>query len=101
MASSSRAENAYALVRPGRVASHVGPIVAANESDALILLETAIASTPGSIFVDVPDAWTGIAARLGARGFRVQRPFLRMAFGRDISYGDPPQVFAIAGPEYG
>ena len=93
--------SAYALMRPGRVASHVGPIVAAHENDALILLETAIASTPGSIFVDVPDAWNGIAARLGARGFRVQRPFLRMAFGRDISFGDPPQVFAIAGPEYG
>jgi len=93
--------NAYALMRPGRVASQVGPIVAANENDALILLETTLTSTPGSIFVDVPDAWSGIAASLGARGFRVQRPFLRMAFGRDISYGDPPQVFAIAGPEYG
>ena len=93
--------SAYALMRPGRVASHVGPIVAANEGDALILLEATITSTPGSIFVDVPNAWNGIAARLGARGFRVQRPFLRMAFGRDISCGDPPQVFAIAGPEYG
>ena len=91
----------YALVRPGRVASQLGPVVAASENDALALLEAAIASTPGSIFVDVPDAWTGIAARLGARGFRVQRPFLRMALGRDMPYGDPPQIFAIAGPEYG
>jgi GNAT superfamily N-acetyltransferase len=93
--------SAYALVRPGRVASQLGPIVAANENDALILLETAIALIPGSIFVDVPDAWTGIAARLGASGFRLQRPFLRMAFGREMPYGDPHQVFAIPGPEYG
>ena len=91
----------YALVRPGRVASQLGPVVAISEHDALALLEAAIASTPGSIFVDVPDTWTGIAARLGARGFRVQRPILRMALGRDMPYGDPPQVFAIAGPEYG
>ncbi len=93
--------NGYALVRAGRVASQVGPVVAENESGALALAEAAIASTPGSIFVDVPDAWTGLTARLGARGFRVQRPFLRMALGRDMPYGDPPQIFAIAGPEYG
>jgi hypothetical protein len=94
-------KSGYALMRLGRVASHVGPIVAENENDALTLLEATIASAPGSIFIDVPDAWNGIAARLGARGFRVQRPFLRMAFGRDIPYGHPPQIFAIAGPEYG
>jgi len=93
--------NGYALMRPGRVAAQLGPVVAANENDALILLEAAIASTPGSIFVDVPDAWTGMTTSLGARGFRVQRPFLRMALGREVPYGDPPQVFAIAGPEYG
>jgi GNAT superfamily N-acetyltransferase len=91
----------YALVRPGRVASQLGPVVAASEHDALGLLEAAIASTRGSIFVDVPDAWAEIAARLGTRGFRVQRPFLRMALGRDMPYGDPLQIFAIAGPEYG
>jgi GNAT superfamily N-acetyltransferase len=91
----------YALVRPGRVAAQLGPVVAASEPDALVLLEAAIASTPGNIFVDVPDAWAEVAARLGTRGFRVQRPFLRMALDRDMPYGDPPQIFAIAGPEYG
>jgi len=95
------ARNGYALMRPGRVAAQLGPLVAASESDALTLLDAAIASTPGSVFVDVPDAWTGMTTSLGARGFRVQRPFLRMALGRNIPYGDPPQVFAIAGPEYG
>jgi len=93
--------NGYALVRQGRVASQVGPVVAENEREAVALIEAAIGSTPGRIFVDVPDAWAEIAARLGARGFRVQRPFLRMALGRDMPYGDPPQIFAIAGPEYG
>ena len=95
------ARNGYALMRPGRVAAQLGPVVAANENDALILLEAALVSTPGNVFVDVPDVWTGMTTRLGARGFRVQRPFLRMAIGRDMPYGDPPQVFAIAGPEYG
>ena len=60
----------------------MGPLVAQNESDALSLLDAAIDSTPGTIFVDVPDVWAEMAARLGRRGFRVQRPFLRMALGR-------------------
>ena len=91
----------YALVRPGRVASHLGPVAAPNERDALALIETAIASTPGRIFLDVPLAWTGIAAWLAAHGFQVQRPFLRMGLGRDLPYGDPKRLFATAGPEYG
>ena len=91
----------YALVRRGRVAWQLGPVVATSERDALALLEAAIASTPGVIFVDVPDAWSEIEASLSAHGFAVQRPFLRMALGRDSPHGDPSRMFAIAGPEYG
>lgn len=91
----------YALVRRGRIASHLGPVVSGSEHDALALIETAIAATPGSIFLDVPGAWTEIAARLEARGFAPQRPFLRMALGREVPYGEPRRLFAIAGPEYG
>jgi GNAT superfamily N-acetyltransferase len=91
----------FALVRRGRVASHVGPVVAPNEHDALALIETALVATPGNIFLDVPDVWTGIAVWLDARGFAVQRPFVRMALGRDAPSGDRARLFAIAGPEYG
>ncbi len=91
----------YALRRRGRIASQVGPVVAANPHDALALIDAAVASTPGPILLDVPDQWTGIAAWLRSRGFVVQRPFLRMALGRDTAYGDPARIFAIAGPEYG
>jgi GNAT superfamily N-acetyltransferase len=91
----------YALVRRGRIAWQLGPVVAGSEQDAVALIENAIAATPGSIFLDVPGAWTRIAAWLEARGFARQRPFLRMALGREAPYGDPRRVFAIAGPEYG
>jgi GNAT superfamily N-acetyltransferase len=91
----------YALRRRGRIASQVGPVVAANPHDALALIDAAVASTPGPILLDVPDQWTGIAAWLRSRGFAIQRPFLRMALGRDAAYGDPAHIFAIAGPEYG
>lgn len=91
----------YALMRAGRVASYLGPVVAANSHDAITLIEVATASTAGRIFIDVPDAQTQIAAWLGEHGFTVQRPLLRMALGRDVSRGDPARMFAIAGPEYG
>ncbi len=51
--------------------------------------------------LDVPAVWTGIAAWLRERDFEVQRPFLRMALGREVPYGEPACLFAIAGPEYG
>ena len=91
----------YALVRRGRAAAQVGPVVAPDEPRAIMLLHAAIAATSGEVFVDVPDRWTGIQASLLALGFRIQRPFLRMALGRDAPYGDASRIFAIAGPEYG
>jgi hypothetical protein len=91
----------YALVRRGRTAAQVGPVVAPDELQAIMLLHAAIAATSGDVFVDVPDRWTGIQASLLALGFQIQRPFLRMALGRDAPYGDAGQIFAIAGPEYG
>jgi GNAT superfamily N-acetyltransferase len=91
----------YALVRVGRVASYLGPVIAANARDAIGLIDSAAASTAGRIFIDVPDAQTELAAWLGAHGFTVQRPLLRMALGRDTPCGDPARVFAIAAPEYG
>jgi GNAT superfamily N-acetyltransferase len=91
----------YALVRSGRVASYVGPVVAANAQDAVALIDAAAASTPGRVFIDVPNPQTQIAEWLGAHGFVVQRPLLRMVLGPDLPRGDPARVFAIAGPEYG
>jgi GNAT superfamily N-acetyltransferase len=91
----------YALVRSGRVASQLGPVVATSAGDAIALIDAATSSTRGRLFVDVPDAQTKIAAWLGAHGFTLQRPLLRMALGRASPLGDPARMFAIAGPEYG
>jgi GNAT superfamily N-acetyltransferase len=94
-------ESGYALVRSGCVASYVGPVVAANARDAIALIDAATASARGRIFIDVPNPQTQITEWLGAHGFVVQRPLLRMALGPDLPRGDPARVFAIAGPEYG
>lgn len=91
----------FAMVRAGRRASQVGPVVAASESAALGLLDRLFATIRGTVFIDVPTVWGGIAGWLCARGFSVQRGFARMALGRAEPFCRPERLFAVAGPEFG
>jgi GNAT superfamily N-acetyltransferase len=98
----------YVLGRPGRVATQVGPLVAADAAIGLALLDAALAAVAGPVFVDVPDAQPPIRDALAARGFAFQRPFTRLVHpGRHAATapprapGDPSQVRLVAGPELG
>jgi hypothetical protein len=53
------------------------------------------------VFLDVPTCRTGIAAWLAQRGFRRQRPFVRMALGQAQTLAVPARLFVLAGPEFG
>ena len=91
----------FVLARPGRVALQVGPLVAEREDGARLLLEAAVGSAAGPVFLDLADRWEGLAAWLQERGFARQRPFLRMARGREAPFGEPARLFVAAGPEFG
>jgi hypothetical protein len=91
----------FALARPGRLATQIGPIVAADEATAAALLDAAIGLAAGPVFLDVCDRWDALQRLVERRGFTVQRPFLRMALGRSAAFGDPEQTFVVAGPEFG
>ncbi|MGH6673019.1 MAG: GNAT family N-acetyltransferase [Xanthobacteraceae bacterium] len=91
----------FVLARPGRIATQIGPLIAANEADALALLRAALGATPGPVFLDIADRWKALADLLRQREFTVQRPFLRMAFRRGDSFGDAARTFVVAGPEFG
>ena len=96
----------YVLGRPGRVATQVGPLVAAEAASGVALLDAALATVPGPAFVDVPDAQPRIRDALAARGFAFQRPFTRLVHpGRHAAPppapGDASQVRLVAGPELG
>jgi GNAT superfamily N-acetyltransferase len=91
----------FALARPGRKALQIGPMVAADEAAALALLKTALARAPGPVIIDVPERWAAIGSHLEANGFARERPFLRMALGRETPFGEPDGLFAAAGPELG
>ena len=91
----------FLLTRPGRTATHLGPVVAQETTTALDLLRTAIAALPGPLLIDVPDRESEVTQLLSRRGFQPERPFTRMALGREAGFGNPALIRAIAGPELG
>ena len=95
---------AFAVVREGRVAHHVGPLLAADEAHARVLLPRALAGLAGPVLIDVPDGRARLAQALRAAGFEPQRGFARMALppaSTAAPAGHPSFIHAIAGPEFG
>jgi GNAT superfamily N-acetyltransferase len=92
----------YVLGRHGHVREHIGPLVADRPDTAWRLLEACLAaSIDRGVLLDVPDAQVAWRARLADLGFVVERPFLRMSRGPLTATGDPSQIYAVAGPEFG
>ena len=91
----------FVLARPGRIATQIGPVVANDEAAAASLVGAALDSVTGPAFIDLVDRWTAIVNRLRHRGFTVQRPFTQMALNRRDPLGNPENLFAITGPEFG
>lgn len=93
-------EDAFALIRRGRRASAVGPVVAGSEQQAIRLLDKILAIEQ-PVFIDVPQRWQKIGKWLERHGFSIQRSFARMALGRSEPFGKQERLFAVAGPEFG
>jgi hypothetical protein len=96
-----RSASGYLLSRAGRTATQLGPLVARDGATAVALLARGLDAAAGTVVVDVPERATAVAEHLAARGFAPERPFVRMALGRDAIGGEPALVHAIAGPELG
>lgn len=93
--------DSFALARPGRLATQIGPVVAADEDTAAALLGAALDAAAGPVFLDLCDRWSKLAHELERRRFSVQRPFLRMAFRHRVAFGESARTFVVAGPEFG
>lgn len=91
----------FLLGREGRIATQLGPIVAADEEAAAALAAWATARLASPVIVDALARHEGFARWLAANGFEKERPYTRMAYGRDELFGDPGRTMAIAGPELG
>ena len=91
----------FAVLRAGRRAQQLGPIVAASEGSAIALLDRALAAASGAVSIDVPTSAPSLVAALAERGFVRQRPFVRMALGETSALHAAARAFAVAGPEFG
>ena len=91
----------FLLGREGRAATQLGPIVAEDETAAAELAAFARGRIAGPVLVDTLDRHGALARWLEAHGFAKERPYTRMALGRDELFGDPGRLAAIAGPELG
>jgi GNAT superfamily N-acetyltransferase len=91
----------FLLGRDGRLAAHLGPLIAEDDATACALLDRALAGLAGALFVDLPDAKTAVRRVLEARGFHAVRPFTRMLFRTSTAFDDSSRTYAVAGPELG
>ena len=89
----------FVMGRDGRIAHHIGPIVAESEEIALALAAQAgIAANPPFI-LDVPDRHAGTQRWLEASGAVSPRGYVRLVLGDAPGLAANERVFAIAGPE--
>ena len=100
---SAVAENdgGFILGRDGRTATHIGPISANSPKTAIALLNHALTTLSGTVFIDACNHQNKFIVQLEKYGFLKQRSFLRMAKGYTNKLGQPEKMFAMAGPELG
>jgi len=91
----------FVFGREGRIAHHIGPIVAEDEEIALALAaQVSIAASPPFI-VDAPERHAGMRRWLEASGAVTPRGFTRMVLGETHGLEANERIFAISGPELG
>ena len=91
---------AVALVRDGRNARHIGPVLAEGPEQALFMVNEIVRSETATFLIDAVFEQEEFLKGLTSRGWNIERPFQRMRFGQATTQaaGLP---FAVAGPEFG
>ena len=93
-------DRAIALVRNGRTARHIGPVLADRADQALALVDAIVRSETGPWLIDAVHSQEDFLTGLETSGWNIERPFQRMRFGPAPIV--PAQLpFAVAGPEFG
>jgi hypothetical protein len=92
--------DAFALVRDGRKARHIGPLFADGPEQALAMVNEIVRSETGPLLIDAVASREEFLKRLTGSGWKIERPFQRMRFGRAASEARE-LPFAVAGPEFG
>lgn len=98
---STPGESGYAWARPGRTATHLGPVVAHSEAATLVLCETALDALGGPVVLDVPNDQRELSDLLVSRGFEPERSFHRMGKAPPGTLRLNESLRVTAGPELG
>jgi GNAT superfamily N-acetyltransferase len=93
-------DGVVALVRAGRTAEHIGPLFADRAEHALAMVEVIVRSATGPLLIDAVSTQDEFLQGLTGSGWKVERPFQRMRFGRATAKS-AEMPFAVAGPEFG
>ena len=89
----------FVLGRDGRLAHHIGPVVAESEEIALALAAQSMAAANPPFLMDVPDRHAPMRAWLAASGAVAPRGFMRMTLGEVPGLAATERLFAVCGPE--
>jgi GNAT superfamily N-acetyltransferase len=91
----------FVFGRDGREATQIGPLLASDSATTRALLDAALATIDGPVYLDLADRHVELVPWLQSRGFAYQRPFTRMLRGLKAAPGDPSRIVLVAGPELG
>jgi hypothetical protein len=92
----------FCLGRSGPRATRIGPLAAASDADARLLVTAAFQRLAGQpVVLDVPEQHCAFREWLSASGLAPLQHFSRMRRGPNACSGDASRLFATAGPEWG
>jgi len=91
----------FVILRQGRTAHQIGPLVASDELNASRLFEWADHYLADQVYIDVVDQRKAFTEKLKAHGYVQQRSFTRMMNGLHGNLDSNNLTYAIAGPEFG
>jgi len=92
----------FGMLRPGRNASYLGPVVATNDEAGMALVGALLgAAGKGRVFWDIPDDNVTALSLAKQCEFHQQRVLTRMYLGGNETPGAPANIWALAAPEIG
>ncbi len=91
----------FGMVRPGRNAACLGPVVASSPEVADRIIRTLLQNVDGPVFWDIPQTGAEAEWRATALGFEKLRPLSRMRWRSEKIRPDIALQYAIADPATG
>ena len=104
LAEGSRVEqykDGFGMLRPGRVATYLGPVMAQRAEVAHVIVERLLAETKRPVFWDVPGPNEAAVEMARHWGFAPVRPLSRMWRGKKLVAGKVTWQYAMGAPATG